>query len=69
MSFFFYLEYEAILRLQPQIRDGSLDLFFEIHVSFPGNIEGRKQISNQTHEHRLVIRDDFGDVEIAKSSH
>ena len=64
-----HLEDEILFRLKLLVKGCLPDLFLQIHVTLSGHVQGREQVTNQTHEYRHVICDDLGDVEITQGTH
>ena len=42
---------------------------FKVHVTLSWDIQGREEITDQSHEDRNVIRDDLGDVKVTQRTH
>lgn len=64
-----YLEHKVVLSLEFKVQDCFPNHSFKVQVSPPGDIESRKEVTNQTHEHRHVICHNLGDVEISQGAH
>lgn len=63
------LQDEAFLRLQLQVTSRVLDGLLELKLTLPGHVQGGKEVGNEAEEDRVIVRDDLGQVEVAKGSH
>lgn len=64
-----YLEHKVVLSLELQLHHGLPNQGFEVEVSPPRDIQGRKEVPNQAHEHWHIIGHDLGDVEVSQGAH
>lgn len=64
-----YLEHKVVLSLELQIHYRLPHHSFKVEVSPPRDIQGRKEVPDQAHEHWHVISHDLGDVEISQGAH
>lgn len=64
-----YLEHKVVLSLELKVQDCFPNHSFKVQVSPPGDIQSRKEVTNQTHEHGHVICYNLGDVEISQGAH
>lgn len=64
-----YLEHKVVLSLQLQLHHSLPNQSFEVEVSPPRDIQGRKQVPDQAHEHGYVVCHNLGDVEVSQGAH
>lgn len=64
-----YLQHKVVLSLKLQLHHCFPNQSFEVEVSPPRDIQGRKEVPNEAHEHWHVISHYLGDVEISQGAH
>lgn len=64
-----YLKHKVVFSLELKIQDRFPNHNFKVHVSPPGDIQSRKEVTNQTHEHWHVICHNLGDIEVPQGAH
>ena len=64
-----YLENKAILGLKVEVSDGTFDLTFKLKISLSRYIQGWEEVTNETHEDRVVVRDNLRYVEVTQRAH
>lgn len=64
-----YLEHKVVLSLELKVHDCFPNHSLKVQISLPGDIQSRKEVTYQTHEHRHVICHDLWDVEVSQRTH
>ena len=64
-----YLQYEVLLRLQPQLTDGLAHGVLQLRVSLPGHVQLGEQVADQPQEDGHVAGHYLRQVEVPQSPH